>query len=163
MISYQTWQHVVTSTLTNDMVIVTWTLWKLETTILFLKFDKIFYLESLKQIPSGCIDKQWCSPIHLSKLRYFWLAWPSSHWQMNWHAASSSWPKQPLMHVKTYKQDVKGFYSETVHLKLHVEIAEPRLRLRFCLCSRNCLPFLAVFVGTGTVGSNDSLKSEYQL
>ena len=61
------------------------------------------------------------------------------------------------------QQDVKGFYSETVHLKLHVEITETRLRLRFCLCSRNCLPFLAVFVGIGTVGSKHSLKSEYQL
>ena len=60
------------------------------------------HLESPRQIPSGCIDKHPCSAMHLSRLRYFSFAWPSSHWQMNWQAASSSWPKQPVMHARTF-------------------------------------------------------------
>ena len=67
-------------------------------------YNKV-YLALPRQTPSGCIVRQPFSPIHVSNFKYFSLVWPSSHWHMNWHAASSGWPKHPVMHDNTLMKE----------------------------------------------------------
>ena len=65
----------------------------------------LLYLALLRQTPSGCIVRHPFSPIHVNNFRYFSLVWPSSHWQINWQAASSGWPKHPVMHDNTLMKE----------------------------------------------------------
>ena len=69
------------------------------------KGANVTYLALPRQIPSGCMVRHPFSPIQVSKSKYFSLVWPSSHWQINWQAASSGWPKQPVMHVNTLMKE----------------------------------------------------------